>query len=225
MSWPRDARRGPLIALACVLLTCAIAGRIWVVNSHAIRMPVEHHSLNEAVDLGGAFSEYVYEHTDGYAITVSQARRMSVNEYLDAYAAERQQVQERFEDPDDKTDLDAPTLLVLDIEIRNDKAEDAERGYLDSIGWNVKSATRPELWIRAESALLDSSIPQADGAFQLSIKPGTTFTVHVPFSPGSEPLPFPASDAEHAMPTLDAGSYSFVVTKAPVRKVVDFSVS
>lgn len=110
---------------------------------------------------------------------------------------------------------------MVDLEITNEKGPGDERGYLNSIGWSVKGASNPEIWIRTNSLLLESSIPQAQGAYQLSIKPETSYTVHVPFSGISRHRPFPGSDHNAASPELVSGTYELVLTKGKVRNSID----
>ena len=223
---PRKQRRaaGASIALACLVLLC---GRIWYVNETGIKIPVEVHRQDETVALDGAFAEYAYENTDGYSVTVKNPRRMSVNEYLEEYSISEEDSQTYLSDEGNITDPNAPTLVVVDLEIRNDKEEsDArseERGYLDSIGWALKRLDAPEYWIRTESSLLYCSLKNG-GDFRLSIKPGTTYTIHVPLAGMRRTKPFPGNDWQGAAPELDAGEYEFVLTKAPVRKTIRFDV-
>lgn len=217
-------RRKALLTLAAAAGIIALAMRIWSVNASAFEYPVEVSGLNEEVELKGAFAEYAYENTDGYSVRVTAARRMSIAEYIDAYSLDKDAAQVYRSGVGDVTDDNAKTLIVLDIEMANKKAEGSERGYLDSIGWSIKSADHPESWIRAESGLLGTSIPQANGAYQMSIRPQSSYVLHVPFvETGCEPS-FPARDGEVICPELGAGDYEFVITKAPVRKVVAFSV-
>lgn len=208
----------------CAVCVVAVLVRIWVVNAGAFTIPVETHPAGDLVALEGAFAEYKYENTDGYSVRVGAARRMSINEYLASYSKDPEAEEAYRFDESNETDLNGMTLVVLDLEIHNDKSEGDEQGYLDSLGWALKSFDHPEFWIRTESELLSCSIPQAEGAFQLSIRPKTSFTVHVPFASVRHNKFFPSASGTNEAPGLDAGKYEFVLTKAPVRKVVAFSV-
>lgn len=206
-----------LLALLCT----AVAARIYYVNEHAPSTPVKTYNLNETVALEGAFAEYAYENTDGYLVRATKAERMSINEYIDLYSVDQSILDGYLEEQHNYTDRDLKTLVVVDLEIQNDKPTDGDRGYLDSIGWAIKSSSSPELWIRTESALLESSIPQAGGAFQLSVKPGTTYTVHIPFSGVAQFVPFPAPNHIVSSPELTPGRYSLVLTKGKASNVID----
>lgn len=224
----RNARRTVAILMAVSVCVIALVARIWVVNATAIMISKEEYGMGETVSLDGAFSEYKTENTDGYSLRVNAAHRMSIQEYLDTYAVssptEEATEEASYSIPDDVTDFQAKTLLVLDIEIINNKSQDDEKGYLDSLGWFIASTRHPERWIRVEGDLLQCSVPQTRGEFRLSIKPQTTYLLHVPFAAGRTNAPFPSPISDTFIPELDAGNYEFILTKAPVRKVVGFSV-
>ena len=218
---PAWHKRLTLTALLALFIACLLAGRIWYVNAHAQTIPSNTAKLGDSVPLEGAFAEYAYENTGGYLVKATKAERMSINEYIDLYSTDQSVLTDYLSNEHYTTDRDLKTLIVVDLEIRNNKTADDDRGYLNSIGWSVKSAAAPEIWIRTESTLLESSIPQAEGAFQLSIKPGTTSTVHVPFSGIMRHSPFPASDYDASFPELVHGQYSLVLTKGKVKNVLD----
>lgn len=218
-------RRRVAIGVACVVLAVVVGVCVWRVNANALTFPVREYDLQEDVALDGAFAEYAYENTEGYSLRVTGARRMSVDEYFGLYGQDEQgETTYRENAPREVGSPDA-ALIVLDIEIRNDKAADDDKGYLDSIGWALQSEQKPEYWIRVESGVFNCSIPQVEGSYKLSIKPGTTFTLHVPFRAPSVPSDFPAPAGTFEAPPLEAGAYSFVITKAPVRNVVKFDVT
>lgn len=220
----RNTRRIAAILIVVSVCVIALVARIWVVNATAITIPKEEYGMRETVSLDGAFSEYKTENTDGYSLRINAAHRMSIQEYLDTYAVNSPTEEASYAIPNDVTDSQAKTLLVLDIEIINNKSQDDERGYLDSLGWFIASARHPERWIRVENGLLQCSVPQIQDEFRLSIKPQTTYLLHVPFAVGRTNAPFPSSVDDTYIPELDAGSYEFIVTKAPIRKVVGFVV-
>ncbi len=220
----RNTRRIAAILIVVSVCVIALVARIWVVNATAITIPKEAYSMGETVSLDGAFSEYKTENTDGYSLRINAAHRMSIQEYLDTYAVSSPTEEASYAIPNDVTDSQAKTLLVLDVEIINNKSQNDERGYLDSLGWSIASARHPEQWIRVENGLLQCSVPQIQGEFRLSIKPQTTYLLHVPFAAGRTNAPFPSSIDDTYIPELDAGSYEFIVTKAPIRKVVGFVV-
>lgn len=220
----RVARRAA-VAAAFALLAVAIGARIWMVNADALAFPVETYPMQQAVSLDGAFAEYSVENTKGYSLTVTSAQRMSVNEYLDLYGEDEEGAARYREGLGLTTDFDSKTLVVLEIQIQNDKGANDERGYLDSLGWALTSAEKPAIWPRVVSSLLDCTIPQAEGAwtFKLSIKPGTTYTLHVPFGYTTD-REFPAANGSYYSPVMEPGEYSLILTKAPVRKIVKVDV-
>lgn len=213
-----------VVVLAVVAACAAVAARIAYVNANAYTIPEQTYSVGDAVPLEGSFTDYSSENTQGYSIVITGAQRMSENEYLDAYAQDEQLAEALRSNTDDATNMDAKTLIVLDITMINEKTAEDPRGYLDSLGWSLKDESRPEYWIRVKSDLLDCSLPQLGGDFRLSIKPGTQYQIHVPFASTTLMSGFPAPVNQRFVPQMPGGSYRFVVTKDPVRKQVDFQV-
>lgn len=220
-----SSRRRVLAEVACVAVAVALCIlRVWFVNASAVEIPVRTYSPSEFVPLDGDFAEFEYENTDGYSVRLDRAQRMSVNEYIAAYAKDAALTNAYMSDENNATDPNAKTLIVLDITLRNDKSEEDERGYLDSIGWSVTEPSRPEYWIRCQSSLFESSVPQINGDFRVSIKPGTQYQIHVPFASTTVPTGFPHPQIQYAIPEMAPGAYQFLVTKAPTRKQVAFTV-
>ena len=202
-----------LVAVCC--LVGLLAARIYQVNLDMLGYPEDIHGVGETVELKGAFAEYAHEDTDGYKVIVNSARLMSRNEYVAQYAAEQANP---VANPQDKTDWSAPTLAVFDLTIRNEKSLADERGYLDSIGWDVVPEREKHRWLRIDE-VFRLSVPQIEGASQLSIKPGTEYVLHVPFSSltGSA---FPAPMGDFYASELSPGYYSLILTNVPIRHVV-----
>lgn len=214
------------LILVVGIVAAVLAARIWVVNAQVPAIPEEQSGANEFVSLEGAFAEYEYENTMGYSICVTGARRMSVREYLDAFGKDVDAARAHMEGlAKDGTDLDAKTLLVADITMRNEKGTEDERGYLDFMGWSVKCPKMPAYWIRVESRLFYCTVPQIKGSFKLSIKPKTEYVIHVPFASTMFQATFPQPYDYQYLPTLEPGDYDFVATKAPVRKVIHLDVA
>ncbi|EHF02696.1 hypothetical protein HMPREF1008_00341 [Olsenella sp. oral taxon 809 str. F0356] len=214
------------LALVACAVAVALAARIWVVNARAPVIPEEWFQANEDVPLEGAFAEYRYENTRGYSICVTDARSMSVREYLAEFSKDDDAARVQMERlAQEGTDLDAKTLLVADITMKNEKGAEDERGYLDSIGWSVKCPETPAYWIRVQSMLFSCSVPQINGSYKLSIRPKTEYVIHVPFASTMFEATFPQPYDYQYLPTLEPGEYGFVVTKGPVRKVVHLDVA
>lgn len=212
-------QRSLVFAVVVIVLFCLFGFRVHQVNSKSSTYRVETHKIGELVELNGAFAEYATENTNGFSFLIQSAELMSVNEYVSQYAKS----DDISNNPLDSTDLNAKTLVVLEIVIRNQKSEEAERGYLDSLGWSVIPSAHKERWLRVDSTLFNLSVPQLEGAFQLSVRPGTEFTVYVPFSTTVLDK-FPAQSSMSHRPTLDSGSYDFIATNLPVRHVVKVRV-
>lgn len=217
---PHTARRSVAAALLILVLVIAISMRVIAVNATALQYPSRDHALGDTVSLDGSYAEFKRENTDGLEVTVTGAHRMSCAEYLEQYV-ENDDLYIPY--TDDMTDMNAKTLVVLDMTITSRKKPSDERGYLDSLGWSVVPDAARERWLRVDSALFDATIPQAEGSYQLSVKPGTSFVVHVPFD-SLVNRAFPAKATETYRPTVDAGSFTLTMTNAPVRHTVSFSI-
>ena len=208
------------IRLGCtglvVLLLIVLGYRITLVNSEGLPYGIALHSVGDSVELNGAFAEYSTENTDGFSFSVNSAELMSINEYIDRYSKDNVMPN----DPYDTTDPNEKTLAVLTITIRNDKNEGDERGYLDSLGWSLIPRNQKERWLRVDSTLFNLSVPQLGGAYQLSVRPGTEYTINVPFST-SVVDGFPAQAGLGHKPTLESGDYDFIATNLPVRHIVE----
>ncbi len=221
-------RRKILIAVG-VAAAVLLGVRIWHVNATAgLNYPVETYAQDEWLPLEGAFAEYATENTDGYSIRVTGVRRMSAEQYLEQYGRDEAAGAEYLDKMSYAGAKSEALYVVLDIELRNDKTASSERGYLDSWGWYLSDLKDPTRYIRVDGDLLLCTTPQIKGrtgaSQKLSIKPGTTFQLHVPFSCGEAECSFPASVDQYCYPKPNAGKYTFIVTKAPVRKVVELDV-
>lgn len=208
------------IRLGCAglvaLLLIVMGYRVSLVNSEGLPYDIALHSVGDSVELNGAFAEYSTENTDGFSFSVDSAELMSINEYIDCYSKDGGTPN----DPYDTTDPNEKSLAVLTITIRNDKSESDERGYLDSLGWSLIPRDQKERWLRVDSTLFNLSVPQLGGAYQLSVRPGTEFTIHVPFSTSVVDR-FPAQAGMGHKPTLESGDYDFIATNLPVRHIVE----
>lgn len=205
-----------VLGIGLLLFLTAVCGyRFWLVNGEQLPYSVSVHKVGDTVQLQGAFAEYSYENTDGFSFTVQSAELMSINEYVDRYSKDGALPDLSY----DTTDRDAATLAVLDIVIRNDKSENDERGYLDSIGWSLIPRNQKERWLRVDNQLFNLSVPQLGGDYRLSIRPGTEYTIHVPFST-TVTDGFPSQTGLGHKPTLESGDYDFIATNLPVRHIV-----
>lgn len=212
------------VAIAAAILVAFVGWRVTDVNLNRLSFPVEEYRLGDEVSLNGSFAEYSYENTDGYVVRVVGVDRMSISKYLLECSKSDELSADYLSSGSSSTDVDAPTLLVVDLVMTNHKGSGDERGYLDSIGWSIRDDSHPWRWIRVDSALLQCTLPQLDGAYQLSIKPGTSYSMRVPFSAEQDEVELFRSDSMWKCPDMESGEYGLILTKDPTRKVVRFSV-
>lgn len=211
------------VVAAVIAIVCAcslFAARVHQVNAEAYHRVEEIHETGERFALDGSFAEYAYENTKEYSLEVTGANIMSCNEYLERYGEDEYEYTKY-----DDTDRDAPTLVVLDMVIerggaRGDVPPVEELGYLDSLGWSLICNDARNLWLRVDTGLFATSVPQIEGAFQLAVLPGTSFEVHVPFCT-TFAKDFPSPIGEDYRPVLEEGAYTLAVTNVPVRHMVE----
>lgn len=216
-----------LIMGALIVGCIAYGSRVADVNAQAFKLDVDAHPMRAPFELSGSFAEHAYENTDGYKVEVTGARVMSCDQYVSRFAVEGE---EPIFQPTDSTDRSSPTLVVLDIVITNGSeggaADASDLGYLDSIGWSLVPVERPEMWLRVDRDLFNTSVPQINGAFQLAVAPGTSFTIHVPFSTfHSGAFPARSGDMYRAVLGQSLRDFRFTLTNVPVRHVVEVRAS
>ena len=187
-----------------VIGAAALTGRIWWVNANAFEYPEARHALGEWVDLDGAFLSYANESASGYSICVQEARIMSRHEYIERYALEPSQVEGTDYD-------DVESVLCLSLGMRN---EGSTAG-----GFLLTEATLvPEGAIRAmryQTGLWATSnkvIDESTG--YISLLKDTEFTTQIPYL-------FYASNEENFQNEITARRFSFTVSNAPVRNIID----
>ena len=205
----RGISRRRLIAGGAVLAAAAaIAGRIWQVNANAFDYPERHYAMGEWVDLDGAFTTYANENTQGYSLCVQDAQIMTRAEYIERYALDPSQVE-----PTDYDDV--PSVLCLTLAIKNEGS--------DSGGFYIYDATLvPEGEIRSmgyQASLWGTSNELIDDSvYSFSLLRDSEYTAQIPYILYAAP----GEDFQHA---IRAKRFSFIVSNAPVRNVIDIEVA
>lgn len=214
-----NRRRFLALGAAC-MGTVALGARVAYVNATALP-PAEQirHAQGEWAELDGAFCGTSDEHTDGYAIRLNGAKLVSYNEFV-AYATDGSQPIEG---------LDAPSIVDLDVTLRNDRSEDDERGCLYVFGMNLVPARLNEYLIidrellcMTQQAMRDSGNP----GLMISIRPGTTYDLHLPYVVNdfsTVELDRDAVGARFLQPLTDV-RYEWHLSRLPVQHLVDFEV-
>ena len=158
-----------------VLGICAIAVgvvmRIAWINDTALKLPaVETHEMHENVSFDGAFLSLASENTSGYSVNVTNAEKMSYNEYIERYGLDKSKT---FEG------LDSLSLICLEIEVGNIGNSD---GGIFLFECNLVPERKNTyyiadtwLWAESEPAITDGSMRY------IKIAPDSTYTIHVPY--------------------------------------------
>lgn len=200
--------RKRIIALAVILtLACvAIGARIAYVNAtDSNPITTETYQMSDWVDLGGCFaSNKQSESTDAYSVKLVSAKLTSYNEYVREF--DRQDcVQEG---------LDAQSVIDMEFEIRNDGGED---GGIFLLGWKLFPERRNMYYIW-DADLLKINQPELEGTLGFAVAPGTTKTIHIPFTVNLDDR---ENLSEYKSDIKDT-DFELVITNSPIRKVITF---
>lgn len=205
----RGISRRRLIASALGLVgAAAIAGRIWQVNANAFDYPEQRYAMGDWVDLDGAFTIYANENTQGYSLCVQDAQIMTRAEYIESYAI----------DPSDTkpTDYDdVPSILCVTLAIKN-------QGN-DSGGFHIYDTTLvPEGEIRAmryQGGLWGTNNEAInESLYSFRLVEDSEYTTPIPYILYS-------AHGEEFQHEIRARRFSFTVSNAPVRNIIDIEVA
>ncbi len=145
--------------------------RIAWVNDAALKLPaVETHEMHENVSLDGAFLSFARENTSGYSVNVTNAEKMSYNDYIERYGLDKSKTTEG---------LDSLSLICLEIEVSNIGNSD---GGIFLFECNLVPERKNTYYI-ADTWLWAESEPSiTDGSMRfIKIAPDSTYTIHVPY--------------------------------------------
>ena len=217
MSTSTRCRAFSILALVAAI---AIGVRIWSVNQNQLSIPVEHYAMGEWVELNGAFLYDSQEATQGYSVRITSAEVISSDEYLDRYApdADRSQIT-----------IGPGDVLVLGYDVRN---VGNSTGYIDLVMQMVVGSAKntfykvdDELWSAAEPPLKDAPV--------LILVPDSEYSTHGVVSLTADPdylekfdtgtQTYDTSTSSRA--DIRETSFELILTNAPVRKVVDITLT
>ncbi|RDB69875.1 hypothetical protein C1876_05645 [Eggerthella sinensis] len=207
--WAALSRKRAIIVASILALVCAVGVRIYFVNANATAIEVEHYGMGEWVDLDGAF---IYkrdiENTQGYSIKVNSARLMSYNEYIEEYGQDEGNTVEG---------LDGQSVVCLEVEAKNVGNED---GAIFIFDCKLIPKRKNDYFMYARH-LWEESEPNAKDAFHLRLAKDSEYTTFIPYKVN---INDEENQIEYKQPITDA-SFEFIVSNAPVRKVIDVSLS
>lgn len=194
-------RRRVLASVLAVAATCALAARIWWVNTALPRIPLEYYDAGEWVELEGAFQNSAEEGTDDYALMVESATIMTYDEYLRRHGDGSQRTGEHG---------DARCVVDVAVRMRNDGEDD---GGLNTFQM-VLVPERANEYLICDVIQQDSLWPQVqEGAgSNVHIRPGTEYVAHIPyvFNGGSEVYDREVGDRD----------FTLLASRMPVRKMI-----
>lgn len=185
-----------VLCIVSLVLLLLITIRIANVNTDVLQIPEERYSLNQWVDLDGAFQESDDENTHGYSVRVLGAEQLTYDEFLEKYGASENP-------PEGKEYLS--TVLDVEYEFRNEGNSD---GYLLLIQYMIAG---PYYTLIFDSDLWSVCTPSGGGQIVTTLKENTTYSFHVPYV-------FAGGYSKD----LSDEKLMAVVSRVPVKKVIEF---
>lgn len=182
--------------VVCLLFLLLITVRIVNVNTDYLQIPEERYSLNQWVELNGAFQESDAENTSGYSVRILGAEQLTYDEFLEKYGASENP-------PEGKGYLD--TVVDVEYEFRNEGNSD---GYLLLIQYMIAG---PYYTLIFDSDLWSVCTPSGEGQIATTLKENTTYSFHVPYV-------FAGGYSKD----LSDEKLMAVVSRVPVKKMIEF---
>lgn len=175
--------------------------------------------MGEPFDLDGAFMDYDSEQTAGFEVTVEDARRMTANEFIEAYGSEDSPSYEEVSNLLVDAEPSEPTVLDVAVKIRN---EGSANGFLQAISWILISPRRSDFY-RVDFDLWSAVTPAISAGFgAFTVEPGRTTEIHVPFYRYNDPEYLQSYlEAGVARQVVSPGTYELVITRQPIRNVIE----
>jgi len=210
----RRSLLGGLGGLAGLALAGGIGARIAHVNATAPQqMKTVEHPMGEWLDLNGAFIHKSYmEHTEPYAVRISEAELMSYNTYVERYALNREPIE----------GLDSLSIVCLTMDIKNKGGSDGGLSVneMDLIPkrLNERFILDMLLFCSTERALQEvEDIPP----YGISIEPNTEYTVHLPYVMDAGTVEYNGQRVDWAwLQTIPDTEFHLIVSNMPERHVI-----
>ncbi|MFC2706111.1 MAG: DUF5028 domain-containing protein [Olsenella profusa] len=192
-----------ILAFALLVVASGIVTRIAYVNSTMPKIPQESYDEGEWVALDGAFQDVNSENTQGYSLKVEGATLCTHDEYLTKYGVT----------PDEPGKYGGAQCVVdVEIHVRN---EGNDSGGLNMFEM-VLVPTRANEYLLYDSDLWAQV--QRGGGDAVSIRPGTEFVMHVPYTVNS-------NEAGKYADAIRDRDFNLVVARMPRRMTIAVHVS
>ena len=203
------SRRRLIVGGVGIAAAAAFAARVWWINVNAFDYPERRYGMGDWVDLDGAFMVYsAWEDTRGYSLCVQDAQVMSRAEYIERYALDPSGVEETAYD-------NVPSVLCVTLAMRN---QGNPAGGIDLSDMTLV----PEGQIRAmryQAGLWATSNENvSEDMYSFSLFEDSEYTAQVPY------ILYGESD-EDFQHKIRARRFSFTVSNAPVRNVIDIELA
>lgn len=157
-----------LLGVLTLILAVASGIRIYQVNAEAPSIPIKTYSLQQEVPLNGAFMNSHTEGTDDYSITITNAKRMSYDEYISEYG-----IKGKPKGFNDKS------IICVEAKIEN---KGKKQGGISIYNFRLVPETNNTYYIPEESLWKTSEKHLPDWPNPISLTPHSSYTVHIPFA-------------------------------------------
>lgn len=199
-----------ITALGVCVIVAGIAMRIAWVNDTALKLPaVETHEMHESVSLDGAFLSFIDENTSGYSVNVTNAEKMSYNEYIERYGLDKSKTIEG---------LDSLSLICLEIEVDNIGNSDGGiflfECNLIPERKNTYYIADTWLWAESETSITDGSMRY------IKIAPDSTYAIHVPYKTNIRD----EEEQTEYKKVIEDSEFNLYLSNMPVRKEIHIKI-
>ncbi len=196
---------GLLCLIALIALGLMAAWQIAKVNEEAPRAQIEEYSLGETVKLDGSFLESTSEENKDYSVCINNAKRMSYNQYVEKYGTGKDQT---IENGDDES------IISLEMTITNNGND---LGCLSVYDMRLLPESKNTYYIAQESIWNKSEKKLPTWPNPIAIEPGSSYTVHVPFTVNTD-------DELITQGYIQGTDFTLYLTDWPTSKRVTFSL-
>lgn len=205
MSKKAEALLGSLCLIVLIGLALLATWQITKVNEEAPRAQIEEYHLGETINLDGSFLESTSEENKNYSICISRAERMSYNQYIEKYGNGKNKA---VESGDDKS------IISLEMTITNNGKG---LGCLSVYDMRLLPESKNTYYIAQESIWNKSEKKLPTWPNPISIEPGSSYTVHVPFTVNTD-------EESITRGYIQGTEFTLYLTDWPISKRVVFSL-
>ncbi|MBR2836364.1 MAG: hypothetical protein IKE43_11750 [Coriobacteriales bacterium] len=212
--------RRKFIALGVALACAADGARIWSVNKNApIQIPVVHHAIGEEVNIDGTFIATNNELTQGYYVTIKDAKLSSYNEFIRNYANDGSEPIEG---------LDYPAFVDLTWLLRSERSkDDPQTGGINMLYISLVPERRNTYYYALRKLILKSQEKLrriGSDAVSFGILPGTEYELHIPYGHLTGTQIYMGKRIENAyLCHMEDTKFELYLSNWPVRHIVDIT--